>query len=144
MKARLIAQAIIKFSLGALLIGLMIFLPAGSIAFYNAWLLMAILFVPMFIAGVIMMVKSPSLLEKRLNAKEKEKDQDYVVKLSGIMFLAGFIVAGLNFRYKWHTIPTSVVIMIVICRNAVAFRKSRFYRLLAKLFFLNTILHYTH
>ena len=144
MKAKLFAQAIIKFSLGALLIGLMIFLPAGSIAFYNAWLLMAILFVPMFIAGVIMMVKNPSLLEKRLNAKEKEKDQDYVVKLSGIMFLAGFIVAGLNFRYKWHTNPTSVVIMIVIRRNAVAFRKSRFYRLLAKLFFLNTILHYTH
>ena len=120
----------------------MIFLPAGSIAFYNGWLLMAILFVPMFIAGVIMMVKNPSLLEKRLNAKEKEKDQDYVVKLSGIMFLAGFIVAGLNFRYKWHTIPTSVVIMIVISRNAVAFRKSRFHRLLAKLFFKNTILHY--
>ena len=114
MKARLIAQAIIKFSLGALLIGLMIFLPAGSIAFYNGWLLMAILFVPMFIAGVIMMVKNPSLLEKRLNAKEKEKDQDYVVKLSGIMFLAGFIVAGLNFRYKWHTIPTSVVIVATV------------------------------
>ena len=114
MKAKLFAQAIIKFSLGALLIGLMIFLPAGSIAFYNGWLLMAILFVQMFIAGVIMMVKNPSLLEKRLNAKEKEKDQDYVVKLSGIMFLAGFFVAGLNFRYKWHTFHTSVVILIVI------------------------------
>ena len=114
MKARLFAQAIIKFSLGALLIGLMIFSPAGSIAFYNGWLLMAILFVPMFIAGVIMMVKKPSLLEKRQNAKENEKDQDYVVKLSGIMFLAGFIVAGLNFRYKWHTIPTSVVIVATV------------------------------
>lgn len=114
MKARLFAQAIIKFSLGALLIGLMIFLPAGSIAFYNGWLLMAILFVPMFIAGVIMMVKNPSLLEKRVNAKEKEKNQDYVVKLSGIMFLAGFIVAGLNFRYKWHTIPTSVVAVATV------------------------------
>ena len=79
--------------------GVLIFLPAGSLQFVNGWLLMAILFVPMFFAGVVMMVKNPYLLQKRLKAKEKQREQNLVVKLSGLMFLAGFVVAGLGFRF---------------------------------------------
>ncbi len=102
-------QAIMKFIFGILLVGLLIFLPAGSLAFFNGWLLMGILFVPMFAAGIVMMIKNPALLKKRLNAKEKQKEQDLVVKLSGLMFIAGFVVAGLGHRFGWYTLPKPVV-----------------------------------
>ena len=111
MTAKLFVQAILKFLLGIVLVGALIFLPAGSLSFYNGWILMGILFIPMFIAGIVMMIKNPALLEKRLDAKEKEKDQSLVVKLSGLMFLAGFILAGLGFRFGWYTLPKAVVII---------------------------------
>ena len=110
MTTRLFIQAIIKFLLGVVLVGVLIFLPAGTLSYFNGWLLMGILFVPMFIAGIVMMFKSPDLLKSRLNAKEEQKDQDLVVKLSGLMFLAGFIVAGLGVRYNWYMLPKSVAI----------------------------------
>ena len=93
MTARLFLQAIAKFILGVILVGLLIFLPAGTLAFSNGWLLMGILFIPMFLAGIVMMLKNPSLLKKRLQAKEKLKEQRLVVRLSGLMFAAGFIFA---------------------------------------------------
>ena len=110
MTSKLFIQAITKFLSGVVLVGLLIFLPAGTFLFFNGWLLMGILFVPMFLAGVVMIFKNPELLEKRLNAKEEQHEQNLVVKLSGIMFLAGFIVAGLGFHFHWYTLPKSVVI----------------------------------
>jgi protein-S-isoprenylcysteine O-methyltransferase Ste14 len=110
MTAKLFIQAIIKFLAGFILIGLLIFLPAGTFSFFNGWLFMIILFVPMFLAGIVMMFKNPALLKSRLNAKEKEREQNVVIKLSGIMFLMGFIVAGLDFRFNWLTVPKGVVI----------------------------------
>ncbi len=108
MSAKLFVQAILKFLLGAVLVGLLIFLPAGTFAFWGGWLLMGILFIPMFGAGIVMMVKNPELLAKRLNAKEKLGKQQLVVKLSGLMFVAGFVLAGLNFRFGWYTLPRAV------------------------------------
>ena len=111
MSIKLFLEAIIKFILGVVIIGLLIFVPANTINYWNGWLFMGLLFVPMFIAGIFMMVKSPELLRKRLNAKEKESEQKQVVKLSGLMFLAGFIIAGLNYRYSWIVIPKAIVII---------------------------------
>lgn len=110
MTIKLFIQAIIKFLFGFVLIGLLIFLPAGTLSFFNGWLFMGILFVPMFIAGIVMMFKNPDLLKSRLDAKEKQREQSIVIKLSGLMFLAGFIVAGLDFRFGWLTLPKGVVI----------------------------------
>ena len=110
MTVRLFAEAILKFLLGVVLVGVLIFLPAGSLAYFNGWLLMGVLFVPMFFAGIVMMVKNPDLLKSRLNAKEKEKDQDLVVKLSGLMFIGGFAVAGLGYRFGWYMLPIGVSI----------------------------------
>ena len=110
MTAKLFIQAITKFLLGIVLVGMLLFLPAGTLSFFNGWLFMSILFIPMFLAGIVMMFKNPSLLKSRLDAKEKQQDQSLVVKLSGLMFLAGFIVAGLGVRFNWYTLPTPVVI----------------------------------
>lgn len=110
MSIKLFFEAIIKFLLGIVLVGLLIFLPAGTIGFTNGWIFMGDLFIPMLLAGIIMMLKNPELLRKRLDAKEKQKDQSIVVKLSGVMFLAGFIVAGLGFRFNWYTLPFGVTI----------------------------------
>ncbi len=110
MTVKLFVGAILKFLLGVVLVGVLIFLPAGTLAFFNGWLLMGILFVPMFCAGIVMMFKNPELLKSRLDAKEKQKDQSVVVKLSGLMFLAGFIVAGLGFRFDWFVLPKGVAI----------------------------------
>ncbi len=107
----LLLQAIAKFLLGVTLVGVLLFLPAGNLAFWQGWLLMGILFVPMFFAGLIMFIKNSKLLEKRLNAKEKEKTQDIVVKLSGLMFIGGFVLAGLNFRFGWYTLPLWISIV---------------------------------
>ena len=105
MNKSLFIQAIAKFTLGVLLVGLLIFLPAGTLNFPNGWLLMSILFIPMFAAGLVMMKKNPNLLKSRLNAKEKQGEQQTVVKLSGLMFLVGFILAGLDFRFGWSCLP---------------------------------------
>lgn len=110
MTTKLFLSAIGKFLLGVLLVGLLIFLPAGTIFFFNGWLLMGILFVPMFCAGIVMMFKNPALLKSRLNAKEQQQEQRLVVKLSGLMFLTGFILAGLGVRFHWYTLPRGVVI----------------------------------
>ena len=111
MKIKLFIQAIIKFTLGITIIGILIFAPAQTINYWNGWLLMGLLFIPMFIAGIIMIIKSPNLLEKRLNVKEKEQEQKKVILYSGLMFLAGFIIAGLNYKYNWIMIPNIVVII---------------------------------
>ncbi len=110
MTVKLFFQAIIKFLLGVVLVGLLIFLPAGSFAYINGWILMGILFVPMFLAGIVMMFINPELLGKRLNAKEKQKEQGLVVKLSGLMFILGFVVAGLGYRFNWFKVPMGVSI----------------------------------
>ena len=114
MSIKLFVEAIIKFIFGVLIIGILIFLPAGTIEYWNGWLLIGILFIPMFIAGIIMMIKSPELLKKRLNVKEKENEQKQVVLFSGLMFLVGFIVSGLNYRYSWIVLKDFVVIIASI------------------------------
>ena len=110
MTMKLFFGAITKFLLGIVLVGLLIFLPAGTLSYFNGWLLMCILFIPMFFAGIVMMFKNPGLLKSRLNAKEKQQEQSLVVKLSGLMFLAGFTVAGLGVRFHWYMLPTGVAI----------------------------------
>lgn len=110
MTVKLFISAICKFVLGVVLAGALIFLPAGTLSFWKGWLLIGALFIPMFIAGVFMMMKNPALLQKRLNAKEKQKEQGIVLLLSGIMFIGGFIVAGLNFRFAWFVLPSAVSI----------------------------------
>ena len=112
-------QAISKFLLGVVIVGLLLFLPAGSFRYWQGWLLMGILFVPMFCAGLVLMAKNPELLRKRLNAKEEEKDQQTVVKLSGLLFIAAFVVAGLNWRFGWCVLPDWAVwvsaVLFLVC-----------------------------
>ena len=105
MDAKLFGQAIVKFTLGLVIVAALLFVPAGGFAYWQAWLLLAILFIPMFCAGLVMMAKSPDLLRKRLNAKEEETEQKEVIALSGVMFLAAFILAGLNYRFGWIVLP---------------------------------------
>ena len=105
MDQKLFWSAMLKFFSGLLLVGLLLFLPAGSFAFPQAWLLIGILFVPMFLAGLVMMAKSPELLRRRLNAREEQGEQKQVIALSGLMFLAAFLLAGLNYRFKWLVLP---------------------------------------
>ena len=101
----LLTQSLTKFFLGVILLGVLLFLPAGSFLYWQGWLLMGILFVPMFVAGLVMMAKNPELLRKRLNAKEKEAEQKTVVALSGMLFFAAFVVAGLNWRFDMWVLP---------------------------------------
>lgn len=114
MKSKLFLQAITKFLFGFVLVAALLFVPAGTIGFPQAWLLLGILFVPMFCAGIVMLFKSPELLRKRLNAKEKQSEQKAVVLLSGLMFLATFILAGLNFRFGWLVLPGWVSIAAAV------------------------------
>jgi len=111
MNLKLFLEAILKFLLGVILVGLLIFIPAGTINYLNGWLLMGLLFIPMFMGGIVMMIKSPNLLRSRLDAKEKEKDQKTVVIVSGLMFLTGFIISGLNYKYNWIKLPNIVIII---------------------------------
>jgi len=104
-KDSLLIQALGKFFLGVILLGVLIFVPAWSLHYWQGWLLMGILFVPMFVAGLIMLWKNPELLRKRLNAKEKEAEQKAVVALSGMLFIAAFVVAGLNWRFRLWVLP---------------------------------------
>ena len=105
MDTNLLRQSLVKFFLGVILLGVLIFLPAWSFRYWQGWLLMGILFVPMFLAGLVMMARNPELLRKRLNAKEQEAEQKTVVKLSGLLFAAAFVVAGLNWRFGWWVLP---------------------------------------
>ena len=105
MDKTLLRQAFVKFFSGVLLVGLLLFLPAGTLYFRRAWLLMGILFIPMFLAGLVMLFKSPELLRRRLKAKESEGEQRTAIALSGLMFLLSFILAGLNFRSDWMMLP---------------------------------------
>ena len=105
MDTKLFTQALTKFFLGVVIIGLLLFLSAGSFRYWQGWLLMGILFVPMFVAGFVLMAKNPDLLRKRLNAKEEEKEQKKVVGLSALLFIAAFVVAGLNWRFQWCVLP---------------------------------------
>ena len=111
MNKKLFMEAIIKYLMGVLIVGALLFIPANSLKYTNGWLFMGLLFIPMFIGGIILMIKNPALLKRRLNAKEKAGEQKIVVLLSGIMFILGFIVSGLNYRYNWITIPKTVVII---------------------------------
>ena len=111
MDIKLLLQAIIKYIFGVLIIGALLFIPANSFEYWNGWLFMGLLFIPMFLAGIILMIKNPELLRKRLNAKEQENEQKWVLLFSGLMFIAGFIVAGLNYKYKWIEMPNAVTII---------------------------------
>lgn len=111
MNTKLFIQAILKFLLGLILVGGLLFIPANSFNYINAWIFIAILFIPMFIFGIILMIKNPTLLKSRLNAKEKQSKQKLVVGLSGLMFISGFIIAGLNYKYNWIKLPNIVVII---------------------------------
>ena len=109
MTIRLFIRAILLFLLGVALVGALIFWTAGTLSFFNGWLFMGILFIPMFAAGIVMMCKNPALLEKRLNGKERLSEQSLVIRLSGLMFLVGFITAGLGVRFSWYMLPRTVV-----------------------------------
>ena len=108
MDMNLFRQAMVKFLGGVLVVGLLLFLPAGTFAYWQGWLLMGILFIPMFIAGLFMLIKSPDLLRRRLDVREEQSEQKTVILLSGLMFLAVFVVAGLNVRFGWMVLPAWV------------------------------------
>lgn len=108
MDAKLFGRAMAKFASGVLLMGLLLFVPAGTLRWKQAWLLMGLLFIPMFLAGLVMMFRSPELLKKRLNAREEQGEQRIVLRLSAAMFLAAFVLAGLNFRFGWLVLPEAV------------------------------------
>ena len=109
MGKKLLLSALTKFFLGVILLGALLFISAGSFSYWQGWLLMGILFVPMFVAGLILMARNPDLLQKRLNAREKEAEQKTVVVLSGLLFIAAFVVAGLNWRFGWWLLPNWAV-----------------------------------
>ena len=114
MQSKLLIQAITKFLMGLILVSILLILPAGTIHYWNAWLFMGVLFIPMFIAGLILLLKSPDLLGKRLNVKEEETEQKQVIGLSLLMFVGSFVVAALDFRYSWSKLPDWVIIAAVI------------------------------
>ena len=120
---KLLFQSIFKFFLGVFLVGASIFVSAGTFNYYNAWLFMAVLFIPMFCAGIVLMIKNPKLLESRLDAKERLKNQDVIIKLSGLMFFVGFVIAGLDFRFKWIVLSRwiSYVFLIIFLLGYIVF-----------------------
>lgn len=114
MNGKLLLQTLVKFILGLAVISLLLFLPAGTVHFWNGWLLISVLFVPMFLLGIILLIKAPDLLVKRLNTKEKESEQKQVVLLSFLMFVGGFIVSGLDFRFGWSHLPIWLNVLAAI------------------------------
>ena len=132
MRKELFGQAIVKFLSGLLVVGILLFLPAGSFSYWQAWLLLGILFLPMFIAGIVMMLKSPELLRKRLNVKEEQAEQRMVILLSGLMFLAAFVAAGLNHRFRWIVLPdavswaAAVIFLLAYALYAEVLRENRY------------------
>ena len=123
MKLKLFFEAIIKILLGFLIIGSLLFLSAGTFSYWNAWLLIGILFIPMFIAGLIMLLKTPDLLKKRLDVKEHQKEQKFVILFSAIMFIIGFIIAGLDYKYSWTSLPytTTIVASIIFLLSYILY-----------------------
>ena len=111
---KLFFEAITKVLSGIIIVGLLLFVPANSLEYSNGWLLMELLFIPMFIAGIVLMIKNPELLKRRLNAKEKQATQKEVILLSGLMFMTGFIIAGFNYRFGWTSLPKIVIIIASI------------------------------
>ena len=127
MNKKLFLNGMVKFLSGIVLVGLPLFLSAGSFAYWNAWLFMGILFIPMFIAGLILMKKNPYLLERRLDVKEKQSEQKTVIALSGIMFLSGFIVAGLDYKLpNWLVIVGAVIFLIAYGLYAEVLRENTY------------------
>lgn len=114
MDIRLLIGAIGKYILGVILLSLLLFIPAGTLSYWNAWLFMGILFIPMFIVGIVLMVKNPELLRKRLNSKEKETEQKSVILIGNLMFICGFVVAGLDYRFHWFILPKWLVITATV------------------------------
>jgi protein-S-isoprenylcysteine O-methyltransferase Ste14 len=111
---KLLAEALAKFTCGLVLVGALLFLPAGSLDYGYGWLLFGVLFGPMLVAGFVMLFHSPDFLAKRLDAKEKQAAQKGVLALSGLMFIGGFVVAGLDYRFGWSDMPTAVVVTAVV------------------------------
>ena len=132
MKKGLLKDALIKIAFGIVAMGLLLFIPAGSIHWLDGWLLMIILFVPMFFAGLVMYAKAPDLLRSRLRAKETQSEQKDVIKYSGLMFLAAFIIAGLNYRFQWIMMPRAVVwigvviFLLAYCLFAEVLRENQY------------------
>lgn len=114
MNNNLVIQSLSKFFIGFIIVGLLLFLPAGSLRFWNGWLLIVALFVPMFVVGLVLLKKNPDLLRKRLNAKEEQLEQKKVVAFSGMLFVAAFVVAGLNWRYHWFSLPIWAVALATL------------------------------
>lgn len=108
---KLLSSALIKVALGILLVGILVFLPAGTLAYPQGWLFMGLLFIPMVVAGFVMLFQAPDLLARRLDAKEKQGDQKTVVAVSGLMFIGGFVVAGLDYRFDWSHVPLAVTVI---------------------------------
>ena len=104
-------KAITRYILGVIIVGCLLFIPANTIKYWNAWLFMGLLFIPMLLAGIILIIKNPKLLNERLDVKEKETEQKKVILFSGLMFLLGFTLAGLNYRFKWFLMPNSIIII---------------------------------
>ena len=129
---KLACNALIKFLLGLFLVGALLFWPAGSLTYINGWLFIGLLFVPMLILGVVLLIKAPALLAKRIGAKEKEGTQKVVVAASGLLFVAGFIVAGLDFRFGWSQVPlwaviaASVVLLVFYALYAEVMRENAY------------------
>ena len=111
MNKKILIDAITKYLLGLILVMTVLFLPAGTLRYWNAWLLIGLLFIPMLIVGIILSISNPNLLKRRLESKEKETKQKEVILLSGVMFVLGFIIAGLNYQYRWNILPNSVIII---------------------------------
>ena len=129
---KLLLNALIKFIVGLALVGALVFLPAGNLGYTNGWLFIGLLFGPMLILGIVLFIKAPDLLEKRLGAKEKESTQKGVVALSGLLFIGGFIVAGLDYRFGWSHVPTwgvivaSVVLLVAYALYAEVMRENAY------------------
>jgi protein-S-isoprenylcysteine O-methyltransferase Ste14 len=132
MKGGLLKEALIKIIAGIVLMGVLLFLPAGTIRWQEGWLLMIILFVPMFLAGLLMYFKAPDLLRSRLKAKETQSEQKDVIRYSGLMFLVAFVIAGLNYRFGWITMPRAIVwigaviFLLAYCLFGEVFRENRY------------------
>ena len=129
---KLLLNALIKFILGLALVGVLLFIPAGTIEYTNAWLFIALLFVPMLVVGIFLFVKAPKLLEKRLNLKEKENTQKSVVAISALIFISGFIVAGLDYRFNWTNVPlwlitvSSIILLVSYILYAEIMRENAY------------------
>lgn len=132
MSEKLFLQAISKFFLGFLLVATLLFLPAGTLCYWNAWLLLAILFIPMFLAGLVMMIVNPALLQKRLDARESEKEQQQVIKFSALMFIAAFLSASFSFRFHWLRLSpnisyiAAVIFLLAYCMYAEVLRENAY------------------